>query len=383
MFFLRWQNVVDLIVLTAFVYWLLRLGRQTRVLRMVTGIGGLLLLGMLARRLDLPFTAWLMQLGAIVSVLLLVLLYYAEIRYALTHLDPFTRLARPEILGKTSDLRALAEAAFALADARRGALIVLVGKSSLDHLLTGGVPLGGKISQEIIEAIFRKVSPVHDGATIIDGSQISRVGVFLPLTRRTDLPNYYGTRHRSALGLAEQSDALVIVVSEERGEVSVVQGKDIHPVKQAAELLESLQSFSPGALPANKHSLPKRLFSDWKLKLVALCLSVLIWTLVFPASENLRTFTVPMEFQHVPAGLEVAQPSSSVLVVQLRGAKWFYNEINVNRLVAKIDLENATEGIQTLVIQAQMFDLPSGIVLERVTPPVLTVRLIRHQKSNP
>jgi DNA integrity scanning protein DisA with diadenylate cyclase activity len=68
----------------------------------------------------------------------------------------------------------------------------LAGKNSLDHLLTGGVPLGGKISQEIIEAIFRKVSPVHDGATVIEGSQISRVGVFLPLTRRTDIPTAIG-----------------------------------------------------------------------------------------------------------------------------------------------------------------------------------------------
>lgn len=383
MFFLRWQNVVDLIVLTVAVYWLLRLGRQTRVLRMVAGIGGLLLLSLLARHLDLPFTAWLMQLGAIVSVLLLVLLYYAEIRHALTHLDPFTRLARTEILGKTSDFRALSEAAFALAAAHRGALIVLAGKNPLDHLLTGGIPLGGRISQEIIEAIFRKVSPVHDGATIIDGSQISRVGAFLPLTRRTDLPGYYGTRHRSALGLAEQSDALVIVVSEERGEVSVVQGRSIHPIRQVAELLEVLQAFSPGAPSVKKHSISERLFSDWKLKIVALCLSVLIWTLVFPASENIRTFTVPIEFQRVPEGLEVVQPSSSVLVVQLRAAKWFYGSINVNHLVAGIDLGNATEGTHAVVIQAQMFDLPPGIVLERATPPVLTVRLIRHQKSTP
>jgi uncharacterized protein (TIGR00159 family) len=377
MFFLRWQSVVDFMVLTVAVYWLLHLGRQTRVLRMVVGIGGLLLLSALAHRLDLPFTAWVTQLAAIVSVLLLVLLYYAEIRYALTHLDPFTRLARTEILGRASDFRALAEAAFALAKSQRGALIVLVGKNPLDHLLTGGVPLGGKISQEIIEAIFRKVSPVHDGATIIEGSQISRVGVFLPLTRRTDLPNSYGARHRSALGLAEQSDALVIVVSEERGEVSVVQGKSMHLVGQVTDLVEQLQTFSPGAPPSKSWNIPHRVLNNWKLKLLAFGLSVLIWALVFPASETTRTLTVPLEFQNLPKELEVAQASNSVLVVQLRATSGYYSGLNAGRLVVRVDLTGATEGNHTIVIQSGNFDLPPGIMFEKATPPMLTVRLVR------
>ena len=382
MFFIRWQIVVDFVVLSVALYWLLHLGRQTRVLRMVIGIGGLLLCSVLASRVDLPITAGILLLVALVAVLLLVLLYYAEIRYALTHLDPLTRLARTGNIGKESDFRAISEAAFALGAANRGALLVLVGKISLDHLLTGGVPLGGKISQEIIEAIFRKVSPVHDGATIIDDAQISRVGVFLPLTRRTDLPTYLGTRHRSALGLAEQSDALIIVVSEERGEVSVVQGKTIRKVEQVTDLMELLKAFSPGTSSAKSRTFPHRVFNNWQLKLISIGLALLVWGLIFPVNE-VRRITVPIEFQNVPLGLEVVELSSTSLVVQLRAVNWFYSGLSTDHLVAKIDLKSAPEGFHTTVIQEETLGLPPGIVLVKVTPAILTIRLVSRQGNSP
>ena len=239
--FTRWQNVVDFLVLATAIYWLLIWGKKTHALRIVVGIGGLVALGSLAQRLGLPITAWVMHLAALTSVVLLVLVNYSEIRYALTHLDPFSRLLRPRPPGQNSDVAAIAEAAFSLAEARRGALIVLRGNNQLDHLLVGGIPLGGQISKEILEAIFRELSPVHDGAAVIDDGHISRVGVFLPLTNRADLPNHYGTRHRAALGIAEQTDAIVVVVSEEKGQVSLVERARIVRNLNEAQLARTIR----------------------------------------------------------------------------------------------------------------------------------------------
>jgi uncharacterized protein (TIGR00159 family) len=239
--FLHWQNIVDFTVLVTVVYWFLNWARQTRVLRLLMGIGAMVLMGSLAGHLELVITAWILHLAAIASVLLLVVVYHTEIRHALSRLDPLNRLVRALPLESTSDATAIAEAAFLLAANHRWALIVLTAWDQLENLLTGGVALGGAISRQILEAIFRKMSRVHDGAVIVEDGRIARVGVFLPLTRREDLALHFGTRHRAALGLTEQSDARVIVVSEERGEVSVAEGPTIRRVESAADLAVQIQ----------------------------------------------------------------------------------------------------------------------------------------------
>lgn len=126
---IRWQSPVDFVVLIVVVYWLLRWASQTRVLRLFVGIAGLVITGSLARQLGLIVTAWILHMAAIAAVVLLVVVYHSEIRHALSHLDPLNRLVRTEPLGQTSDKVAIAEAAFALADIRRGALIVLTGRT--------------------------------------------------------------------------------------------------------------------------------------------------------------------------------------------------------------------------------------------------------------
>src|SRR5437867_7058576 len=309
--FVRWQNIVDLLVLVTVIYWLLRWGRPTRVLVLFVGIGALVLTGSLARQLDLIVTAWVLHVAAIAAVVLLVVVYHSEIRHALTHLDLLNRLVRQMQLEPTSEGIAIAQTAFALAAIKRGALIVLAKTDSLKNLLTGGVPLEGMISREILEAIFRKVSPVHDGAVVIEAGRISRVGVFLPLTSREDLPNYYGTRHRAAIGLAEQSDAKVIVVSEERGEVSLVEDSVIRRMENVTDLIQQMPRAGTSESSLSSRKIRARLFGKLKLKVLASGMASLIWGLVFMTGVSVRTFTAPIEYENVPAGLEITDPSNT------------------------------------------------------------------------
>jgi diadenylate cyclase len=380
--FMRWRSIVDFLVLATVIYWLLLLGNKTHVLRIVAGIGGLLALGSLARRLGLPVTAWVMHLAALTSVVLLVLVYYSEIRYALTHLDPFRRLMRPRPLSQTSDMVAISEAAFSLAGAHCGALIVLRENDSIDHLLVGGFPLGGQISQEILEAIFRTLSPVHDGAVVIDDGHISRVGVFLPLTNSPDLPNYYGTRHRAALGLTEQSDAVVIAVSEERGEVTLAAGSTLRRIEQPSDLVERMRSFNRPAPALSGRKFHHRLFGKWRPKLSALGIAALVWGLLFLPGNTVRTFTIPIEFENVPSGLEVAESSPSAVAAQLRAAAWFYSGLDAGSLVARVDLNGMNEGLHTAVVGVRNIDLPPGISLEQISPPTISIRLIRQHPDS-
>lgn len=128
-----------------------------------------------------------------------------------------------------------------MARARSGALIVFTGKEDLEEVVQSGTPWQGLVSKEMITSIFWHDNPVHDGAAIIQGDRVIEVGVILPLSQRKDLPSYYGTRHRAAAGLAETTDALVILVSEERGNVVVAKGSRMSVVNQKAELAQILQ----------------------------------------------------------------------------------------------------------------------------------------------
>jgi len=371
---IRWQGVVDFLVLTTVIYWLLDWARQTRVLRLFMGIGGLVLTGSVARRLDLVVTAWILHMAALAAVVLLVVVYHTEIGHALTRLDPLSRLVRslPEQL---SDRLAIAEAVFSMAGARRGALIVLAGKDSLDNILNGGVPLGGSVSKEILEAIFRKVSPVHDGAVIIEQGRISRVGVFLPLSSRENLPKYYGTRHRAAIGLAEQSDARVIVVSEERGEVSLVEGSRVHLVQNSDRLTELMQTVGhPAPLPSRQRLLT-HVHRNLRLKLSAAGIASLIWALVFMTGSSVRSFTVPIEFENVPVGLEISEPAGDVLVVQLRAASRLFTTLDESQLVLRVDLRGMSQGVHSIKVTADNLNLPPGISLEKAVP-AFRVRLV-------
>jgi len=138
---------------------------------------------------------------------------------------------------------------FELALRNCGALIVLPGKEDLRGFVKGGIPWHGLISKEMISSIFWHDNPVHDGAAVIQGNQVTEVGVILPLSNRENLPtfyrdnlpSFYGTRHRAAVGLAEATDALTIVVSEERGDVLVAKGSKIKGVHGKTDLTNRLQ----------------------------------------------------------------------------------------------------------------------------------------------
>jgi uncharacterized protein (TIGR00159 family) len=240
----RWQGLADFAVVAIAIYLLLIWAREARALRVGLGIVGLRAGSLLAQQLDLVLTTWVLDAASVVALILLLVVFQPELRRALLHLDLGLRRRSPATGGVTASLVSVCDAVFALANTGRGALIVLVRRDPVDSLVSGGVPLGGTVSREIIEAIFRKVSPVHDGAAIVEGDRILRVGAILPLSENAELPSKFGTRHRAAFGLAERCDAAVIVVSEERGEVSLVHDHQYQALSHVEDLAQALRYVS-------------------------------------------------------------------------------------------------------------------------------------------
>jgi uncharacterized protein (TIGR00159 family) len=370
----HWQSVVDFIVLAWALYLLLRWSRQARALRLALAILGLRVGALLARQLDLVITAWVLDAATIIALLSLVVVFQPELRRALMRFDITGRAGRT---ANASALSAVSGAAWSLAKERCGALMVLARKDSLAELVTGGVSLGGRISADVLVAVFQKTSPIHDGAVIVEGDSIARVGVILPLTQRTRVRERFGTRHRAGMGLAERSDALVVVSSEERGEVTLMWEDQIRLMGSAEELAATMETLI-GERPAHPaFSLTALRSPETLLKATAVALAALVWSLTFLfPGRSVRVRTIPVEFTNVPAGLTIAAPSTDTLEVWLRGNQFLFETVNLDATVARCDLGAAHEGVNAISLAPGAIDTPFGIKVEAMAPQQIHVRLV-------
>ncbi len=378
---LRWQSAVDFVVLAAAFYFLLLWAAQARAVRIALGIVALFTGAFLAREYDLMITSWVLSAGGFVVIAVLLIVFQSELRRAVMRVDSLLRLGPHALSVLTPAYRALSEAAFALARARVGALIVLVGRDSIAELVDGGVPVGADISRQILEAIFQKVSPLHDGAVVIEGDRIKKANVVLPLTQRTGVPEFFGTRHRAAMGMAERSDALVVAVSEERGAVTLMQGRAIRRIQNEEELVNLLKKLQAHPKTGILEKLWRMCTANLRFKSAAIGLAALVWSLSFLATgTSVRVVSIPVEFSNVPSGMEIARQSATSINVQLRGNRWLLDSSDMGRLAAHFDLSAAQQGNLVLQVAQQDLNLPPGIVVEKASPRVITLHLKRRSR---
>ncbi len=218
---IRWQDLLDVLVVAFILYWLFITLKGTLALKMLIGLVMLLTALVLAKWLGLYTVDWLVTGFWSQIVLALVILFHPEIRRTLAKIgqSPFSRSITDA--EETWTIDEIVKASVALANKRVGAILVLERDIDLKDVVEMGIPLDAVVSKELLNSIFLPTSPLHDGAAIIKGGRIMAAGCFLPLTLRADTSPLLGTRHRAALGVTEETDALVIVVSEEAGSISV------------------------------------------------------------------------------------------------------------------------------------------------------------------
>jgi uncharacterized protein (TIGR00159 family) len=220
------RDTLDVLVVAVGIYWLLLLIKGTRAIQILVGLGALIGLRVAADFLELLTLAWLLDNFLGPAVLIVVILFQADIRRGLGRLGRgfFPRLSERQ---ESQIVEEVVRAAQALSARRVGGLIVLERRTGLDDQVEAGTPLDAAVTKELLTTIFQPSSPLHDGAVLIQQGRISHAGAILPLTLRTDLPEGVGTRHRAAVGITEETDAAVIVVSEETGSISVVMGGEM------------------------------------------------------------------------------------------------------------------------------------------------------------
>jgi diadenylate cyclase len=218
---IRWQDIIDIAIVTFVFYRLLLLIKGTRAFHMLMGLVVLFVTFVISRWAGLYTLDWLIQSFGSYIVLALIILFQPEIRKALAQMgqNPLTqRLIQME---KSKYIEEIIRASVSMASKKIGAIIVIERNTELKDIVEMGIQLDARITRELLTSIFLPYSPIHDGAVIIKGDRIAAAGCFLPLTLSADVSKALGTRHRAAIGITEETDAVVIVVSEETGDISV------------------------------------------------------------------------------------------------------------------------------------------------------------------
>ena len=243
-------DVVDIAIIGFVIYNILLLIKGTRALPMLMGIMLLVLVSFGAKFLGLKTTSWVLNNFTGYLFIIIVVLFQAEIRRALAFIGE-TKVFGSSAKAKSVILDEIVKAATILANRQIGALIVLQRDTDLISFLDDtGQKLDCQITREILISIFIPYSPLHDGAVIISDGRIATAGSILPLTRQTELGKNYGTRHRAAVGVTEETDALSIAVSEEKGSITVAQNGQLSEELDADQLRELLE----GIFGKNKQS---------------------------------------------------------------------------------------------------------------------------------
>jgi DNA integrity scanning protein DisA with diadenylate cyclase activity len=328
-------------------------------------------------------TLFLFQVGVTVAAVALVVIFQEDIRRA------FERIATSRLLGARRERVAsvelvdiIVESASTLAQKRVGALIVLRGKEPLERHTSGGFVLDGQPSEPLFYSIFDPSSPGHDGAVILEAGLIRKFGVHLPLSTQTKSSTerkpgvHLGTRHAAALGVTERSDALVVVVSEERGTISMARGGRLDVVDSVAELKQRLLDFSSEISPEGGASLYRTMFTrNLGTKALSLLIAIVAWLVVFghEAETVARTYDVPVAYRNLPPEWLLEEPDPPSTRVTLSGPPRAFEELDPKTLTAAIALDELRSGSQVVRIADTDLTVPSELSVYRVEPRRIVV----------
>ncbi|MGH7873242.1 MAG: diadenylate cyclase CdaA [Candidatus Binatia bacterium] len=240
---LRWQDGLDIGIISFLIYRLLQMLRGSRAMQMIIGLAVILVAYVSSRALGLFTLNWILDnfLGSI--ILVIIVIFQSDIRRALTQVGTAPLFGTERLLQRREDIiEEITQAARTLASRRVGALIVIQREVGLNEYMEIGTRLDARVNRELIESVFLPGSPIHDGALVIQKRRVTAVRCVLPLSANPKLRTTMGTRHRAAIGVTEETDAVAIVVSEQEGTIALVVGGNVTEKIDAARLRSALQS---------------------------------------------------------------------------------------------------------------------------------------------
>jgi diadenylate cyclase len=362
---LRTSDVIDILFMSAVVYHLFIWFRGTKAFKALVGLLALGIVYTVARFWGLFLTTWVFQILWQVLVILLIILFQSEIRQVLERVNPLRVIGLHSFSRSDDWIPGFVDAVFSMAKRRIGALVILERMDLVREWITAGFPLNGEPTPELLISLFQKESPLHDGAALIRGGRLVMAACYLPLSSADGLPKEWGTRHRAALGLSERCDAWVVLVSEERGEVSLARGGRMAHVGNRGELsqrvMEAISPPSPHKIWWWKRT-RSFLINRWPQKVGILALVSVVW-LLLAGEQNFRvTIQIPLGVSNLPSQMRIVDPLNPTVRVTVQGLRKDASTLNEDDVHAEIDLSSVrSAGTQTFRITPDQIRLrPNG-----------------------
>lgn len=362
------KDILDILIISICVYLILIFIKQTRSLFVFSSFLGLFLLNFISKQFDLSLTRQLFEPLLTFFIAVFVIVFQPEIRKFFKWISSgrnvsFTKaLALPE-----NNIQTIVRAVFEMARIKMGAIIVLPGEYPLDDMIEGGFPLNGKISFPLILSIFDSSSPGHDGAILIEGSEIKMFGLHLPLAQEFKEYNRVGTRHRAGAGITEKTDALSIIVSEERGEVSVSTKGKLLKVKTPEELANIIADFTgheEKSESGTKSMLHYFFIKNTTFKGLAVVTSVALWFFfVYSANIVKVNYEIPIQLKSLDDGLTIKSTYPEKITVTVSGNKQDVSRLKPEDINIIIDADKFKSGDNYVNINKDNIQTPSYIEL--------------------
>jgi len=366
-------DILDILFISIVAYQLYIWFWGTKAFKALIGIIALSGIFIVAKSWGLFLTTMVFQILWQVFVILLIILFQKEIRQMLERFNPLKTIGLKQKSSADDWVPGFANWAFDAARRRIGAVIVFERMDLVFDLITKGIAMECEPVPEILNSIFYKESPLHDGAGLISNGRLLKTSCFLPLSTREDLPQEWGTRHRAALGLTEQCDAWVMIISEERGEVSFASGQEIQKVKDPRELstlMEDVVLEFKEPETNIKEKLKSWFTRNYKVKAAVFASVFALW-LVFAGQQNFeKNINLPLHYKNIPAGLMVAESVNPDISITCRGLRKDVSLLNEKNVLLAVDLFSARLGTFPYNITMGNLTLPNDRVhVVQISPP--------------
>lgn len=374
----RIVDILDVALISVVFYLLLNWLIQSISRRTLIGFTILLATYVFARLTGMYLTELLIQALFVVILIALVVVFQSDIRRIVDRIGNwkfFDNHETPLISNTTTDI--ITEAASKMAKNKTGALIVIRGSENLDRHIDGGIELDGQLSIPLLFSIFNPTAPGHDGAVLLEGNNVIRFGTHLPLSKNLGKNSSGGTRHAAALGISEHCDALVIVVSEERGTISVAQSGILQRVDADSDLKNILEKFWQEHYQVQDSTLihwwQKR---DLRTAIASITLAMVLWFgFVYQTGTVYRTFSVPIKYVNLQTSNIAVQDSLPMKArVTLSGSEQAFRSLDPNELTVSLDLNEEDLNSNELTITQDNLNLSNGLRLYDVTPKSLQIK---------
>ena len=377
---LRWQDVVDIAVLTLLASAAYRLIRRTVAVQVALGLAILLAGSWVANYFGLILASRVLSSIGSIAAIAIVVLFQSEIRRVLGRVTPSRWFGRSPTKANRLDANTIvAEAAFSLAARSKGALIVIPRWDQVFDHVTAGTVVEARLSVALIDAIFTSTSPLHDGAIVLRGSAVLRAAVVLPLATESADPTH-GTRHRAALGLARATDALVVCVSEERGTVCLAHDDELESMRDESQLRTTLQLLGSASVRRERLGVASAgLPLTSLLPHLAIFVGVVAaWAALALDRSHAITRVVPLEIRGVTDGIAVDPPRQASVAVELRSSHRELEKLPLDAVEAYVELQKDSFGAHVYRIHARA---PAGIEVASFVPD--TVQLFARPRIAP